>query len=129
MFKVLLLARRTSQVTPTQFAELFEARHVPAIRKMVDKGTVAPMVEYRRNYIQHGHELGTVQEGELDFDVVIECVFASREDCEFARSAAQRDPELSKMLAEDLSRYLDRSSLRYLVVETKSGGADSKVEE
>jgi uncharacterized protein (TIGR02118 family) len=118
--KMVALFRRRSGLTPAEFREHYEKQHVPLALRLFP----STFADYRRNYIRHDlrHQRG---EGEsplpwLDFDVITEITFASRDDYE-RMVRAMSDPAIREQVVADETRFMDRSAtVAYLVDEERT---------
>ncbi len=118
MFKVLIFARRKVGMDRATFISLYESQHMTLTDGLVADGTLPAMVDYRRNYLvkDHGANIGSSP----DFDVVTEAWFENEAAFAANREGVSR-PEIAKIIMEDLSSFLDLSSLTYVVVEEHRG--------
>ena len=97
--KMVRLFKRKPGLTPEQFREIYEKEHVPLVISLMPyfKG-------YSRKYIQRepGYELSK----EVDYDVVTEVTFASKDDYERTQKLLT-DPKIKDQLLACESRFLD----------------------
>lgn len=112
--KMIVLFRRKPGLTPEQFREYYETRHVPLALKLFPY-----FKDYRRNYIRrdlvHRRADGATNPS-LDFDAVMELTFASKSDYErMVREMA--DPKVRAQVVEDEERFLDRSATVVFMVD------------
>jgi hypothetical protein len=97
--KMVRLFKRKPGITPEQFREIYETEHVPLVMRLLPyfKG-------YTRKYIQRdpGYPLG----GEVNYDVITEVTFESKDDYKRTQKALA-DPKISSQLEACESRFLD----------------------
>lgn len=106
MIKVLIFAKRLAGLDHAAFRAHYETAHAPlAVAEM-------PLLRgYVRNFT-----VPVPGKPEADFDVLIEMWFDDREG--FKKSMALlSDPEAGRKLREDTDRFIDRSSMRSVIVE------------
>ena len=108
MIKVMMFARRKPGLTREEFRERYEAGHAPlAIRELKH------LRRYVRNFVAPVRGLA-----EPDFDVVTEFWFDDWEGWR-ATSAFALDQETGRVLAEDEAVFMDRASMRFVVVDER----------
>lgn len=106
MIKVMLFVKRREGFTREQFRDRYEAGHVPlAIAELQH------LRRYARNFVTPVRGLP-----EPDFDVVTEFWFDDWAAWK-ATSAFAMDAETGRTLAEDEAVFMDRASMRFVVVE------------
>lgn len=115
MKKIILLVKRKPGLTPEQFREHYENRHVPLALKLL-----AGFESYQRNYVRHDltyrppHLTGTPIEP--NFDVVTEMRFRTEDD--YRKMVARlADPAIQLQIAEDSERFMDRGSMQMFFVD------------
>jgi len=113
-FKVLILSRKRADLEWQQFVDAYE-EHCEWMRERIASGLLAPLVDYRRNYILPGHRLQTPAAGTLDFDVVSEAWFVDEAGLD-KNNALASDEVLLAEIAAELSQYVDVASVRYVPV-------------
>jgi uncharacterized protein (TIGR02118 family) len=118
MKKLTFLFKRKPGMTPEQFREHYENRHVPLALRLLPYFS-----DYARNYIRH--DLAYRPEGlHIDnapsFDVVTEVTFATDADYDLMMSRLA-DPTVAKQIIEDEERFMDRkATLMFFVDEEKT---------
>jgi uncharacterized protein (TIGR02118 family) len=105
MIKVLLFVKRKPGLTPEEFRARYESGHVPLV-----PNELKHLRQYRRNYVKH-----TPGQPEPDYDVVTEFWFDDKEGWK-ATAAYALDPVTGKTLADDEAQFMDRSSMRFVMV-------------
>jgi len=106
MIKVMLFVKRKAGLSHEAFRARYEAGHVPlAIAELKH------LRRYHRNYVKPTPGLP-----EPDFDVVTEFWFDDREGWK-ATAAYALDPVTGRKLAEDEAEFMDRASMRFVMVE------------
>lgn len=111
--------RKRPGISREEFIAYYEDRHVPLVGRLAG----FPMA-YRRNFTRFGDEMSR-NDDRIDFDVVTELVFASREDMQAWRGRLL-GTDGGQTLAEDEARFLDRSSTRMILV-AMQGDPDTAV--
>jgi uncharacterized protein (TIGR02118 family) len=114
MTKVLLFVKRKPGLTAQAFKDRYESGHVPlAIREL------PYLRRYQRNFVVHA-------EGrpEPDFDAVTELWFDDQEAWN-ATCARARDPNIARILTEDEAEFMDRSSMRIVIVDERTSDVDA----
>ena len=122
MFKVMIFAKRKPGLDRVGLIALYENAHIPMTNDLVGKGRIPPLHDYRRNYLVHDSPLNIGPA--LDFDVVTEATFADRAAFEANREALA-EPDLAKLIGEDMAEMLDLATLRYVVVDEYRGGGEA----
>jgi uncharacterized protein (TIGR02118 family) len=114
MIKVMLFVRRKEGFSREAFRERYEAGHVPlAIRELEH------LRRYARNFVKP-----MKGQPEPEFDVVTEFWFEDW-DAWKATSAYALGAETGRTLAEDEAIFMDRASMRFLVVEEHVSDVDA----
>jgi hypothetical protein len=120
MMKIVCLLKRKPGTTRAQFKEYYEANHAPLCEKLIPY-----YKDYYRSYFsetqdyQTGH-LDNKIEDELDFDVITELTFSSKENYE-KLVAALSDPAIGDRITHDEEQFMDRSKMSvYIVDECRS---------
>jgi hypothetical protein len=110
MYKVMAFISRKPGTTREEFRQYYEGSHAVLIGEILP-----PMMGYRRNYINLDEPFKR-DEDQIDFDVVTEMLFATRDDCEgwFERFA---DPAVLARVQDDERQFLDTGRVRVAVVE------------
>jgi uncharacterized protein (TIGR02118 family) len=104
VYKVILFVRRKEGLSREQFRQRYEDGHAPLARKVLPQ-----LRRYVRNYV-------TDSPGwEADFDVVTEFWFDSEQDHQAVR--AFYASEEGQVLIRDEAEFMDRSSMRSVVVD------------
>jgi hypothetical protein len=112
MFKVFGFLSKKAALTKREFVDHYENKHVPLICSLA-----APPLVYKRRYLSLDDKL-TTQGGEVDFDVMIELVFADRKAFD-AWMAELAKPEASARVVADEERFLDRMRTRAYLIEER----------
>ena len=106
MIKVMLFVKRKPGLTPDEFRARYENGHVPlAIIELPH------LRRYQRNYAKLSPDLP-----EPDFDVVTEFWFDNKEGWK-ATVAHVLDPVAGKTLADDEAEFMDRATMRFVMVD------------
>jgi hypothetical protein len=114
MIKLMLFIRRKEGLTREEFRARYESGRVPlAVRELPH------LRRYHRNYVQPMKGLP-----KPDFDVCTEFWFDDWEGSK-AASAYARDPVTGRVLAEDEAGFMDRSSMRFVLVEEEIAHIDA----
>lgn len=109
--KVMCLLKRKPGLSLEEFIYYYENNHVPLILRLLPYHA-----DYRRNYVQQGGELSTMDGQPSDYDVITEASFATQEDFDrFCLEAAK--PELREMVIADELNFIDRENLRFFIVD------------
>jgi hypothetical protein len=119
MFKILIFAKKRAELSRGAFIAAYENVHVPLSTELANRGKIPHLLDYRRNFILHDSpfNIGSA----VDFDVVTEAIFAD-EAAFHANRTGLSDPEVAKIVGEDLAAFLDVATMRYVVVEEYRGG-------
>jgi hypothetical protein len=110
MYKVFSFLSKKADLTVAEFVDYYERRHVPLILSLAP----APIL-YKRRYIKRENRI-TGDMGEVDFDVVTELGFEDQSAFE-AWMERLFAPANGNIVAEDESRFLDRTKTRAYVPE------------
>lgn len=117
MIKILCFMNRKPGLSMEEFKAYYEDRHVPLIHRLLPHA-----IEYRRNFVEdRPHETGhMVQDRErgVTFDVLTELTYASEEMYQRTLDGLA-DPEIGSLIAEDEARFLDRESMRVVIVDER----------
>jgi uncharacterized protein (TIGR02118 family) len=109
VIKVVLFVKRNEGWSREDFRRRYEEGHAPLAR------SVLPMLrQYTRSYVREASS-----GFEPDFDVITEFWFDSPDDWEAARTFAAS--EEGQVLARDEEVFMDRPTMRYLVVDEEVG--------
>lgn len=111
MLKAIVLLKRKPGLTPEEFRDHYENRHVPLVRR-----TLTTIGRYTRNYLDTqslsaGREEGASGGPVPYFDVITEVWFADQAAYDGFVEALS-DPAVSETLREDEERFLDRSIIQ-----------------
>jgi uncharacterized protein (TIGR02118 family) len=113
--KMIVLFRRKQELTLEQFREHYERRHAPLAMQLFPY-----LREYVRNYIRrdvaHQRAGGEAMAASLDFDVITEITFDSKDDYD-RMVRAMADPVIREQVVEDEKRFLDRSATVVFLVD------------
>ncbi|MBS1677733.1 MAG: EthD domain-containing protein [Actinobacteria bacterium] len=105
MYKTVWLLRRNPAMTREEFVEYYETKH----SKLV--GHFDGVVKYFRRYPEEGKSLAERSTpGGVDFDVVMELWFESREAFDAAHERGGADADFWREAAEDERRLFDVDS-------------------
>jgi uncharacterized protein (TIGR02118 family) len=108
VIKVLVFIRKRPDLDLAAFRDYYERKHAPLVNRLL------PFYqEYNRNYLETAFR---PDQAGVDFDVVTELVFASRDDHEAWR-AALADPAVLEQIRNDERNFLDQGSTRMWVVD------------
>lgn len=107
MFKILIFLKRKPGLTLEAFRDYYENVHA----KLALKHPGA-MKRYIRRYVRPLPNMITGETEELDFDVVTECWFESKE----AFAAGSVPEDLRAEIAADEERVFDRPKTRFVTV-------------
>ncbi len=121
MFRMLIFAKRRQDLSYDDFVAGYESSHVGLVDALTRSGLHKEMRAYCRNYLRHGHALSAPGR-HVDFDLVVEAEFACAEDFALTMRNIAGDDEALDRVNADFDRLLDRSSLRYVVVDERDGG-------
>jgi len=111
MFKAVCLIRRKPGMTREAFIDRYENGHAVLCARLIPG-----MAKYVRRYVVPGETVLYPGAADLEFDVVTELWYDSREAYE-ASMRALEDPQAAKALADDERALFDLSSIRRFVVE------------
>jgi EthD domain len=113
MFKVFIFGRKRADLSSEEFRNTYEKEHVMWSKDLREAHKVPPTLKYHRNYLLHDNpnNIG----GPLDFDSVTEACFESEEAWKASRLALQA-PDVAPLVRENLAKFMDPDSLRYVVV-------------
>lgn len=101
MYRMVIFMKRKQGLTPAQFREHYEERHIPVCM---------PYMQGARRYRRHYFEpLATGEE--LPFDVMTELWFDDRRTCEIVAETMARDAMPRDVIADE-ERFLDRAKTR-----------------
>jgi len=103
----MIFGRRKQRLSHEDFIDAYENEHQHLTARLIEGGTIPPMLEYRGNDIRHNDPLDA---GACGFDVGAQAVFAYRTAYK-ANRAGLNAPELARVLTEDLARKFDPESL------------------
>jgi hypothetical protein len=119
MFKSVCLIRRRSGLSMQEFIESYENGHAVLCVKLIPG-----MVKYVRRYVTPGDIVRYEGAPDLDFDVVTELWFESRETYDRAMRELE-NPEKARLLAEDERRLFETTSIRRFVVDERESTLES----
>lgn len=112
--KLMLFVKRKPGLSDEEFRARYENGHVPlAISELPH------LVQYRRNYVK---PMPGQPEG--DFDVITELWFDSKEGWKETADHAL-DPVNGKILADDEAAFMDRSTMRFVMVDEEIADVDA----
>lgn len=111
MFKIMAFLTKREDLETRAFFEYYENHHVPLIRSL------APTpIGYKRSYLVRDDDCN-VDDGTVDFDVVTELVFPDRAAYLAWGRQLYEATAAAPVIAQDESKFLDRSRTRAFVVE------------
>ncbi|MEN3976438.1 EthD domain-containing protein [Emcibacter sp. SYSU 3D8] len=111
MFKTVCLLKRRQGMSFEDFVTYYETHH----RKIGEK-VLPTCVRYMRRYLRPVPNPVTGEAAELDYDVLTEMWFETREAFEAAMTALSA-PEVAAEIAEDEEKLFDRSKNRFCTIE------------
>jgi uncharacterized protein (TIGR02118 family) len=120
MKKITFLFKRKAGMTPEEFRDHYENRHVPLALRLLPC-----FQDYARNYIRHDltyrpEGMGTGVDRASPFDVVTEVTFASEAEYDFMMKRLA-DPDVLNQIVEDEERFMDRkATLMFFVDEERT---------
>jgi len=124
MKKLTFLFKRKPGMTPEQFRDHYEKRHVPLALRLLPYFS-----GYARNYIRHDltyRPEGIGIDNVPQFDVVTEVTFATEADYDLMLKQLA-DPAVSRQIIEDEERFMDRNAtLMFFVDEERTPQAELK---
>ena len=129
MYTTLAFLTKKAGMPTADFISYYETHHVPMINRLVGPENM-PLV-YKRRYTHRDDESrvrirasqgpdGQTLEGPgetVDFDVVTEISFESKEKSQAWLAALVKNGDGGKMVVEDEERFLDRARMRAHVIE------------
>jgi uncharacterized protein (TIGR02118 family) len=118
VYKVIALLSKKPGLSRDEFIEYYETKHVPLIRRLLPQ-----IQEYRRSFLDLNGAIIAAEVSPPDFDVVTEFWFADRAAYE-GTLATYGDPSVGDTIRQDEENFLDRSKMRFIVVDEY--GASSK---
>ncbi|AMK19574.1 ethyl tert-butyl ether degradation EthD [Sphingobium sp. MI1205] len=121
MFKIMIFARRKAGLSREELMSIYEEEHIALTNDLVAQEKLPPMVDYRRNYIDHDSAMNV---GAIDFDVVTEVWFEDQAGFEANRRGLS-DPQVAQLVGEDMAKFLDLTDIRYVVVDERRGGGEA----
>ena len=107
MIKLMLLVRRKAGMSRADFRAYYEATHAP-----LAAGVMAKCVKYVRNFVAEEPT------GPADFDVITEFWFDVAGPYAVSRGELA-DTSTHALLAQDEERFMDRDSMRVIIVEER----------
>jgi hypothetical protein len=111
MFKIMAFLTKREDLETRAFIEYYENHHVPLICSL------APTpIGYKRSYLVR-HDDSNVDDGTIDFDVVTELVFPDRAAYLAWGRRLSEATAGAPVIAQDESKFLERSRTRAFVVE------------
>jgi uncharacterized protein (TIGR02118 family) len=119
MFKMIALVSKKPGLSRDEFIDYYETKHVPLVRKLFPK-----IQEYRRNFLDLDGAIITTGTSAPDFDVVTEFWFADRAAYE-ETLATYGDSSLGEAIRQDEENFLDRSKMRFIVVDEYGSSSKS----
>jgi hypothetical protein len=115
MFKWMMAIKRKNGISHQEFIDYYENTHAPLLRSLLP-----PMYIYRRNYLTFDDPLFAVDgrgggNTDLDFDVITEVIFSTREEAE-ALMAAVANPEIFAKIKADEDNFVEPGRAKCFVV-------------
>ncbi|KAJ3521534.1 hypothetical protein NM208_g13248 [Fusarium decemcellulare] len=118
-FTVLMLVYRNPNMTPNQFKDHYENKHIPLMKSLAGKSFP---ISHTRRYIQRAgadqQYAATVLGGsqaDFEYDCVSELKFET-EDGFKAMSTLLASPELSPQVGEDCAEFMDPGRTKVVVL-------------
>lgn len=112
MIKLMLLMRRRPGTSREDFRSYYEGNHAPLAASVMSR-----CVKYVRNFVSEEPT------GPQDFDAITEFWFEIEGPYSVNRHQLA-DKDVQSLLAEDEARFMDRTSMRVIVVEEQETPAD-----
>ena len=118
MFKQVCFFKKRPDMTMEQFIDYYEEKHASLLRELLP-----PMYIFRRNYLSFDDPMfafdGRGGSGDdLDFDVITEVVFSTREEAE-ALMAVVAKPEVFAKIQADEANFVEPGRARSFVVQVR----------
>jgi uncharacterized protein (TIGR02118 family) len=102
--KVMMLFKRKPGITLEQFREYYEKNHAPLAVRLLPY-----FKSYTRKFVRHDMNYRSSSlAGEVNFDVVTELTFESKDDYE-RMTKALADPAVYDQIVKDEEQFMDRS--------------------
>jgi hypothetical protein len=111
MFKTVCLLKRRPGMSFDDFKDYYETHH-----KRFGEQYLPADARFLRRYLNPVANPMTGETVELDYDVITETWFPSREDWE-ATMAIYAEPTLAAEIAEDEEKLFDRTKINFCIVE------------
>jgi hypothetical protein len=116
MFKWMVFIKRKKGMSREAFIDYYENHHAELCRRLLPRSHI-----YRRNYLVHNDPMFAPDgrggaEAEMDFDVVTESVFGTREEAE-ALMNAFANPEIMKQIQADEANFVEPGHAKMYLVE------------
>lgn len=116
MFKWMMAIKRKNGISHQAFIDYYEKKHAPLLRSLLP-----PMRVYRRNYLTFDDPMFAVDgrggnDDDLDFDVITEVIFSTREEAEALMAAVAR-PEIFAKIKADEENFVEPGRAKCFVVE------------
>lgn len=111
MFKTVIMLKRKPGMSFEDFKDYYESHHRKLGEKVLPSG-----IHYVRRYLQPVPNPVTGEVTELEFDVLTEVWYESREAFE-AAMVALSEPEIAAEVAEDEEKLFDRTKNRFCTIE------------
>lgn len=119
VYKILIYGTRKQGLTPEQFRDHYENKHVPLIRSLA--GDNFP-ISHQRHYIGRSSDgqpavippMG--EPSDFTWDVITILTFRDQKHFEEGMGGVLGDPEKAKKIAEDEAQFTDRSSIKAVVL-------------
>lgn len=120
MFKYIAMIKRKEGISPAEFREYYETKHVPLLLKLFPE--LHRAITYRRNYLTFNDPLLAVDDrdgGSVDagFDVLTELIFHNRQDAEIQIAAAFKQPDKFALVLEDEAHFVAPGHAKMYVVD------------
>lgn len=116
MFKWIVAIKKKKGISRAEFIDYYENKHIPMLREIIS----LPWV-YRRNYVVFSDPLLAIDdrsggEGDIDFDVLTECIFKTREEAETMVEEFSSAEILNKITADE-TNFIEPGRAKMYIVE------------
>jgi hypothetical protein len=112
----MMAIKRKRGITHREFIDYYENIHAPLLRSLLP-----PMQVYRRNYLTFDDPMFAVDnrggdDQDLDFDVITEVIFSTRQEAEALMAAVAR-PDIFAKIKADEGHFVEPGRAKCFVVE------------
>lgn len=116
MFKWVVFIKRKAGMSREDFIDYYENKHAELCRRILPRSYI-----YRRNYLVHDDPMLKVDNrggagDEMEFDVVTESVFGTREEAQALMDAFAR-PEVYSQIKADEANFVEPGYAKMYIVE------------